>query len=420
MYYVAHPSRVLFGEQKIPGDKSISHRAVILASISQGTSRLRGFLEAEDTLKTIHAMQALGVSITGPVSGVLTVNGVGLRGLMSSHKPLEMGNSGTSMRLLMGLLAAQSFDSVLVGDQSLSRRPMERVAIPLRAMGANITTTQGYPPIRIRGTTALRGITYTLPIASAQVKSALLLAGLYADGEMQVREPIQSRDHTERLLNLFTNKEGVLTATNLTIPGDFSSAAFFMVGALIAENSSIMLTNVGVNPTRLGALHILRKMGGNIEFKNIRHDTNEPMADIIVQSSNLKGIEIPSAWVPGAMDEFPILMIAAACSEGKTILRGAGELRLKESDRIKTIVEGLTQLGIRVQELEDGLVVEGGKFHGGTIQSYGDHRIAMAFAIAALRASEPIVIEDCQNVHTSFPQFIETAHAFGLQIHERV
>lgn len=418
MHYVVKPSGVLFGKQEIPGDKSISHRALILAAMSQGTSTLRGFLEAEDTLRTVQAFRDLGVSISGSTSGIVTVNGVGLRGLTPSHYPLEMGNSGTSMRLLMGLLAAQSFDSVLVGDASLSRRPMERVAIPLRTMGANITTEQGYPPIRIQGTPALHGITYTLPVASAQVKSALLLAGLYVDGVMQIREPIQSRDHTERLLKIFINKDGVLAATDLTIPGDFSSAAFFIVGALIAENSKIILTNVGVNPTRLGALHILRKMGGNIELKNTRNSATEPIADIVVQSSILKGIEIPSEWVPGAIDEFPILMIAAACSEGKTIVRGAGELRLKESDRIKATGEGLTQLGIRVQESEDGMIVEGGKLHGGIIHSYGDHRIAMAFAIAALRACTPIIIEDCQNVHTSFPQFVEMASSLGLRICE--
>lgn len=418
MRYVVSPSKVFFGKQEIPGDKSISHRALILAAMSQGTSTLRGFLEADDTLRTVHAFRDLGVSISGSTAGIVTVNGVGLRGLTPPFHPLEMGNSGTSMRLLMGLLAAQSFDSVLVGDASLSRRPMERVAIPLRTMGANITTEQGYPPIRIQGTPALHGITYTLPVASAQVKSALLLAGLYVDGVMQIREPIQSRDHTERLLKIFINKDGVLAATDLTIPGDFSSAAFFIVGALIAENSKIILTNVGVNPTRLGALHILRKMGGNIELKNMRNSATEPLADIVVQSSILKGIEIPSEWVPGAIDEFPILMIAAACSEGKTIVRGAGELRLKESDRIKAMGEGLTQLGIRVQESEDGMIVEGGKLHGGIIHSYGDHRIAMAFAIAALRARTPIIIEDCQNVHTSFPQFVEMASSLGLRICE--
>lgn len=428
MNYLIEPGGFLGGELEVPGDKSISHRALILAAISEGTSKIENFLEGEDSLKTLHALREMGVVIEKPSAAVVGVKGVGLRGLKPPFYPLDMGNSGTAMRLLMGILSAQSFDSVLIGDASLSRRPMDRVAIPLRLMGAEIKTQNGFPPVTITGGRRLEGVSYRLPVASAQVKSALLLAGLYARGVTKITEPQITRDHTERLLRAFSypveqagpqikiRGMGTLTATNVCIPGDFSSAAFFIVGGLIAKNSELLIKKVGTNPTRLGALSILKAMGGDIRLKNERYDNIEPVADIVVKSSSLKGIEIPASFIPQAIDELPVLMIAAACAHGKTILRGAKELKFKESDRIKAVVEGLTRLGIVAKETEDGMSVRGGNLGGGLIESHGDHRIVMAFAMAALRSRFEIKIEGCENVRTSFPFFVETAQRVGLPI----
>ncbi len=424
------PGGPLKGRVRVPGDKSISHRALMLGAIAQGTTVIRGFLEGEDTLATLRALQALGVPIER-AGGKVVVRGVGLRGLTPPPGPLYLGNSGTSMRLLAGLLAGQGFEAILTGDASLSRRPMRRVTVPLEAMGAAIETREGRPPLRVLPRRGLKGIDYAMPVASAQVKSAILLAGLYARGRTCVTEPAPTRDHTERMLEGFgypleraggricLEGGGALRGTAIEVPGDFSSAAFFMVGASIAPGSELLIEHVGVNPTRTGALEILRAMGADIALLNERQVGGEPVADIRVTSAPLKGIAIPEALVPLAIDEFPALFVAAACAEGETVLRGAAELRVKESDRIQGMAEGLKALGIEAHPLPDGMVIQGGVLRGGRVDSHGDHRIAMAFAMAALRASGPVEVRDCANVNTSFPGFVETARRAGLAIEVR-
>ncbi len=427
--YRVAPGGALKGTARVPGDKSISHRAVMLGSLAEGTTRVTGFLEAEDALATLAAFRQMGVEIEGPEQGRLTIHGVGLDGLQAASRPLYLGNSGTSMRLLCGLLAGQPFDSVLTGDSSLSKRPMRRVTEPLQRMGARIETTEaGTAPIHIYGGQKLHGIDYVMPVASAQVKSCLLLAGLYAEGNTCVTEPAPTRDHTERMLQGFgyaVRREGSrvclggggrLEATDLDVPADISSAAFFLVGASIAPGSELLLEHVGINPTRTGVIDILRLMGAKIEVLNSRMVGGEPVADLRVVSRSLKGIQIPEKLVPLAIDEFPVLFVAAACAEGETVLRGAAELRVKESDRIQVMADGLTALGIDARPTPDGIVIRGGRIEGGRVLSHGDHRIAMAFAIAALRASEAIEIEDCANVNTSFPGFSSLANRLGLQV----
>ena len=419
----------LKGEVRVPGDKSVSHRSIMLGSIAEGTTRVSGFLQAEDCLSTMRAFQSMGVAIEGPVDGCVTIHGVGLHGLKPSDSELYLGNSGTSMRLLSGLLAGQPFDSLLTGDASLSRRPMKRVTEPLRTMGARIETTEtGTAPLKIHGGAELVGIDYEMPMASAQVKSCLLLAGLYARGITSVREPAPTRDHTERMLMGFgypvqrngnvvsVSPGGKLTACEIDVPSDISSAAFFMVGAAIGRGTDVVLQHVGINPTRTGVIDILKLMGARIDILNPRMAGGEPVADIHVRESQLKGIDIPEELVPLAIDEFPVLFIAAACAEGQTRLTGAEELRVKESDRIQVMADGLQILGIDAQPTHDGMVVHGGAMSGGTIESHGDHRIAMAFSIAGLRASENITILDCENVNTSFPNFIELASRLGLSL----
>lgn len=404
----------------------------MLGSIADGTTEIEGFLEAADTLATLTAFRKMGVEAEGPAEGKLVIHGVGREGLCGADGPLDLGNSGTSMRLLAGLLAGQPFDSVLIGDESLSRRPMRRVTEPLKKMGAKIETTpEGTAPIHIYGGQKLRGIDYRMPVASAQVKSALLLAGIYAEGVTSVEEPAPTRDHTERMLQaagyeifkegrkVWLRGGGRLRATKLDVPADISSAAFFMVGASIAPGSDVLLKHVGINPTRTGVIEILRRMGADIEILNPREAGGEPVADIRVCSAPLKGIRIPEELVPLAIDEFPALFVAAACAEGETVLTGAEELRVKESDRIQVMAEGLKTLGIDARPTSDGMIIRGGRIGGGRIRSYGDHRIAMAFAIAGLRAGEPIVIEDCANVATSFPTFVEIANRLGLQVARR-
>jgi 3-phosphoshikimate 1-carboxyvinyltransferase len=371
----------------------------------------------------------MGVQIEGPVNGAVTVHGVGLQGLKAPAEALYLGNSGTSMRLLSGLLAGQPFDVTLTGDPSLTRRPMKRVTTPLRQMGAVIRTSPtGTAPLKIRGGGSLEGIHYDMPIASAQVKSCLLLAGLYAEGETSVTEPAPTRDHTERMLvgfgypvtregNRVTIRSGgKLQAADIDVPSDISSAAFFMVGAAISEGSDVTLQHVGVNPTRTGVIDILKLMGTDIEVLNERVVGGEPVADIRVRSSRLKGIQIPENLVPLAIDEFPVLFIAAACASGETRLTGAGELRVKESDRIQAMADGLQALGVHAIATPDGMVIQPRPLKGGTVDSHGDHRIAMAFAIAALRASGPVYIQDCTNVNTSFPTFVKLAKDLGLNI----
>jgi 3-phosphoshikimate 1-carboxyvinyltransferase len=401
----------------------------MLGSLAEGTTRISGFLEGEDSLATLNAFRQLGVKITGPDAGKVEIEGVGMRGLKKPEGPLDLGNSGTSMRLLSGLLAGQAFDTILVGDQSLSGRPMRRVTEPLALMGAQIEATdRGTAPLHIIGGTPLTGIDYQMPMASAQVKSALLLAGLYAEGETCVTEPATTRDHTEQMLRGFGYQVvrqdnriclkggGSLTACDLDIPADISSAAFFLVGASIAEGSDLVLQHVGMNPTRDGVLTILESMGADIEIINSRHVGGEPVADLRVRSRNLRGIPIHRDLVPYAIDEFPAIFIAAACAEGETLLTGAEELRVKESDRIQVMAEGMSALGIEVETRPDGIRIQGGRFGGGEVESHGDHRIAMSFAMAALRADGEIRIKDCANVNTSFPGFVELASAAGLSI----
>ncbi|MBT8769497.1 bifunctional prephenate dehydrogenase/3-phosphoshikimate 1-carboxyvinyltransferase [Metapseudomonas boanensis] len=431
LIYLAQPGGRLSGRIRVPGDKSISHRSIMLGSLAEGTTEVEGFLEGEDALATLQAFRDMGVVIEGPHHGRVTIHGVGLSGLKPPPGPLYLGNSGTSMRLLSGLLAAQSFDTTLTGDASLSKRPMNRVAKPLREMGAVIETgPEGRPPLTIRGGQRLTGMSYEMPMASAQVKSCLLLAGLYAAGKTSVSEPAPTRDHTERMLQGFgypVNVDGntatvesghKLSATHIEVPADISSAAFFLVAASIAEGSELVLEHVGINPTRTGVIDILRLMGGDITLENQREVGGEPVADIRVRAAKLKGIDIPEDLVPLAIDEFPVLFVAAACAEGHTVLRGAEELRVKESDRIQVMADGLQALGVKAEPTPDGIVIEGGPMGGGEVWSHGDHRIAMSFSVASLRASAPIRIHDCANVATSFPNFLGLAGQTGIRVAE--
>ena len=423
------PGGMLNGETRVPGDKSISHRSIMLGALADGTTEVTGFLEGQDALATVAAFRAMGVVIEGPEKGRVVIQGVGLHGLKAPVAPLDLGNSGTSIRLLSGLLAGQSFDSEMTGDVSLCKRPMGRVIEPLALMGASIEAQEGgRPPLRIAGGAQLKGIHYDLPMASAQVKSCVLLAGLYAQGRTSVTEPAPTRDHTERMLRGFgypvkrdndvigLEGGGALTATNIDVPADISSAAFFLVAASIAPGSDVLLTHVGINPTRIGVLNILGLMGADITLKNEREIGGEPVADIRVRYAPLKGIEIPPEQVPLAIDEFPALFIAAACAQGRTVLRGAEELRVKESDRIASMAEGLTTLGIQNEILSDGIIIEGGTLGGGVINTFHDHRIAMAFAISALRCERELQILDCDHVDTSFPGFDTVARSMGLHI----
>jgi len=435
LIYTVQPGGRMNGRIRVPGDKSISHRSIMLGSIAEGVTEVTGFLEGEDALATLQAFRDMGVVIEGPERGRVRVHGVGLHGLKPAPGPLYVGNSGTSMRLLSGILSAQPFDTVMTGDASLTKRPMERIAKPLRLMGADIQTTgeRGTPPVSVHGASTaakggLKGIHYDMPVASAQVKSGVLLAGLWADGETSVTEPAPTRDHTERMLKGFgyeVNVQGAtaslrgggkLTATKIDVPSDISSAAFFLVAASIAPNSDLTLEHVGINPTRVGVINILKAMGGNLEVFNEREIGGEPVADIRVRSAQLKGINIPEDQVPLAIDEFPALFIAAACAEGTTVLTGAEELRVKESDRIQVMADGLAILGISAQPTPDGIVIQGGQLGSGEVVSHGDHRIAMSFSMAGLRASGPIVIRDCANVATSFPDFLGLAKRCGLAI----
>lgn len=424
----------LRGKVRVPGDKSISHRAVMFASLANGVSNITGLLEGEDVLATLAAFRSMGVEAKGPKNGRLTVTGAGMHGLTPPQADLDMGNSGTAMRLMSGILAAQKFASKLVGDESLSQRPMRRVTVPLVAMGARcVADDNGCPPIHIRGVDKLEPIDYKLPIASAQVKSAVLLAGLYANGKTSVTEPAPTRDHTERMLRAFAypcevesvNESsraitveggGALSAADIDIPADISSAAFFIVAATIVPGSRVTLKHVGVNPTRTGVVEILRQMGADIKYLDERNVGSEPVADIQITSSNLTGIDIAPELIPLAIDEVPIICVAAACAQGVTRISGAEELRHKESDRISSVVEGLRNVGVDVIEHKDGMEITGGKILGGEVESAHDHRIAMAFAVAGAVAEHEIVINDCENVATSFPNFVELANDIGLKV----
>ncbi|HVN99411.1 MAG TPA: 3-phosphoshikimate 1-carboxyvinyltransferase [Steroidobacteraceae bacterium] len=429
-YRVAPVARV-GGAIRVPGDKSISHRALMLGSIATGETRVSGFLASADCLATMTAMRALGVRIARPAEHEVIVTGAGPDGLHASAAPLDMGNAGTAMRLSMGLLCGQRFSSTLIGDASLMQRPMERVAKPLRLMGARIDTREGRPPVVLHGGATLHGIDYALPMASAQVKSALLLAGLAATGTTRVTEPAPTRDHTERMLAGFgvpVRRAGAcvelaggqpLRGTAVQVPGDFSSAAFFIVAGCLAATDGLTIERVGINPTRTGLLDMLRLMGARIQVRE-RQDAAgpEPLADITVHAGPLRGAVIPPELVPLAIDELPVLFIAAACAEGETVVTGAGELRVKESDRLAAMAAGLAAIGARCELLPDGIRIVGGPLRGGRIDSHGDHRIAMSFAMASVRATAPIDIDDVANVATSFPGFPEVARAAGLALDE--
>lgn len=430
MQFIVQPGGALTGRIRVPGDKSISHRSIMLGSLAEGTTHVSGFLQGEDCLCTLNAFRAMGVNIDGPNDkGELTIQGVGLKGLKQPTHDLDMGNSGTSMRLMSGLMAGQAFDVRMIGDVSLSKRPMKRVTVPLSQMGAMIETTEaGTPPLKVKGGQVLKGIHYDMPMASAQVKSSILLAGLYAQGTTSVTEPAPTRDHTERMLRGFGYEVktegdkitlqggGKLTATNIDVPSDISSAAFFMVGASIAPGSDLIIEHVGLNPTRTGVIDILRLMGGDLTLLNEREVGGEPVADIRVRYAPLKGINIPEELVPLAIDEFPVLFIAAACATGQTVLTGAEELRVKESDRIQVMADGLIACGIDAKPTPDGIVIQGGQLGSAPIESHHDHRIAMAFSIAGLRANAPMTINNCATVNTSFPNFVGLAAQAGLRI----
>lgn len=434
--YLVAPGGSVSGRIRVPGDKSISHRSIMLGALSEGVTEVIGFLEGEDSLATLQAFREMGVAIEGPQQGRVVIHGVGMHGLKPPAGPLYVGNAGTAMRLFAGLLAGQAFDSELTGDTSLTRRPMSRVANPLREMGAVVDTAEGgRPPLKIKGGQPLKGIDYDMPMASAQVKSCLLLAGMYADGETRVREPAPTRDHTERMLNGFgyrVEREGDtcwlqgggrLSAAPIDVPSDISSATFFLVAAAITPGSDLVLEHVGINPTRIGAINILQAMGADLRLDNVREVGGEPVADLHIRYAPLKGIDIPVDQVPLAIDEFPALFIAAANAEGTTRLRGAEELRVKESDRLQSMADGMTILGIDNTLFGDGIDIVGQRgggpnYDGGRVQSHEDHRIAMAFTIAGLRARAPIEIDDCANVATSFPGFVELARRVGLHLDE--
>ncbi len=428
-YFHLEPNSVCSGVASVPGDKSISHRAVMFASLAYGDSQVIGFLPSTDCEATLNAFQSMGVKIERITETTIRIHGVGVNGLHAPSVPLDMGNSGTAMRLMSGILSGQKFGSSLIGDHSLSSRPMLRIQTPLTQMGAKVGTNEGgTPPISIQESKELVGINYVLPVPSAQVKSCVLLAGIYAKGKTCVEEKTSTRDHTERMLqtlsypieinnqNVCVEGNGKLLACDIAIPGDISSAAFLIVGALISKNATLTIRNVGVNPTRDGVIKILQLMGANIQVTNQRNMGMEPVADLIIQSSELSGIDIPDSLIANSIDEFPILFIAAACAKGTTTLAGAEELRVKESDRIAEMAKGLKILGVDVLEKPDGVIINGGKINGGEVNSGGDHRIAMSFAIASIRANKTITVLNTENVITSFPNFVEVMSQLGLRI----
>lgn len=410
----------LRGELAVPGDKSISHRSVMFGAISRGTTEITGFLQSADCLSTISCFRKMGVEIENQGSRVL-VKGAGMHGLKKPSEVLDCGNSGTTTRLISGILSAQAFDSVVTGDASIQKRPMDRILIPLTQMGARIRSAagNGCAPLLIQGA-PLHGIHYQSPVASAQVKSSILLAGLYADGETRVTEPYLSRNHSELMLSHFGAKvrtEGTtaiiqpaneLYACPVEVPGDISSAAFFLVAGLIIPHSEILIRNVGINPTRSGVLTVLQAMGADITLLD-RHDrSGEPAADLLVRSSSLKGTTIEGSLIPALIDEIPILALAACFAEGETVIRDAAELKVKESNRLKVMTEGLSAMGAQVQETEDGMIIQGGApLHGAVIDSRLDHRIAMTFAVAGLCADGETEIQGAECVNISYPQFYE-------------
>ena len=428
MQFTVQPSAVSVAAVSVPGDKSISHRALMLGGIAEGRTTISGFLAGEDCQATLAAMTSMGVIFEQTNSTEVSVSGVGLRGLIEPALELDLGNSGTGMRLLAGLLSGQAFTSVLVGDESLTSRPMQRVISPLELMGATIDSSNGRPPLTVTGRVPLKGIDYTLPVASAQVKSAVLLAGMYADGVTTVKEPAVTRDHTERMLSSMGAKvertenrisiqgSPILRSAEIQVPADLSSASFVILASLLAERADVLIKGVGVNPTRVGVIEILQAMGADIRLENPRLFGAEPVADIRVCSSTLQGGTVDPRLASLAIDEFPVLFVAAAAAIGTTEFSGIAELRVKESDRITAMATGLKELGIQVDESEDGAIVHGGRISGGRVDSHGDHRVAMSLAVAATIASDPVTISDVAGVDTSFPGFAECLSALGVAI----
>jgi len=428
MQFTVEPSALKGGSITVPGDKSISHRALMLGAVAEGRTDVSGFLPGQDCLATIGALRAMGIQIEHSSDTEVSIHGSGLHGLSDPDAALDLGNSGTAMRLFAGLLCGQSFSTLLSGDESLNARPMGRVIEPLTLMGAQIEDNDGKPPLRIIGGRQLGGLVYRLPVASAQVKSAILLAGLYASGEIAVFEAAVTRDHTERMLRsmgvalsqgesqIMMNGGQTLKGTDIRVPVDLSSAAFIVLAATLAEGIEVTITGVGVNPTRTGVLDILREMGADISLDNVRLYGEEPVADLNVRPAVLQGIMVYPAMVSLAIDEFPLLFVAAACARGKTTFSGIAELRVKESDRIATMAEGLRALSVSVDETEDGAVIHGGKLYGGTVNSHGDHRVAMSFAIAGTVAEWAVIIEDTDTVETSFPGFVDCLQSMGVNI----
>ncbi len=428
MHFKVTPSRIVDATVTVPGDKSISHRSLMLGSIADGETTVSGFLAGEDCLATLAAMRAMGVEIEQPTPTEVVIHGVGLQGLEAPDGPLDLGNSGTAMRLMTGLLAGQSFSATLIGDESLSSRPMQRVIGPLTKMGAEIDSNDGKPPLTTVGGKKLSGITYEMPVASAQVKSSLLLAALYADGPTQIIEPAPTRDHTERMMKamgaylyLSDNRVGIqrvrsLKACPVRVPADLSSASFVMLAALLSDDADVVISNVGINPTRVGVIDILQGMGAEIHLERPSLLGGEPVADLRVRASRLRGSHVDPALVPLAIDEFPVLFVAASAAEGTTVFSGLEELRVKESDRIATMASGLKALGIEVEERSDGAVVTGGRFSGGSVKSYGDHRVAMALAIAGTVAGDEVTVRDVAAVDTSFPGFVSCMRSIGANI----
>ena len=428
MNFIVQPSTVVDATVTVPGDKSVSHRALMLGGIAEGRTTISGFLAGEDCLATMAAMSAMGVEIEQSAPTDVIINGVGLRGLVEPSAALDLGNSGTAMRLMAGLLSGQNFTSIMIGDESLTSRPMRRVITPLSSMGADIESDEGCPPLTIKSVSRLRGIDYTLPVASAQVKSAVLLAGLYADGITTIKEPAVTRDHTERMLGamgvevdradrrISIRGDQTLSGTNIQVPADLSSASFVMLAAILSKSADVLIEGVGVNPTRTGVIDILQAMGANISLQNARLYGEEPVADIRVRSSALRGGAVDPRLVSLAIDEFPVLFVAAAAASGKTEFSGIGELRVKESDRIAAMASGLRNLGIQVDETEDGATVHGGHFRGGEVDSHGDHRVAMSLAVAATVADDQVIVNDVAAVNTSFPGFTECLGLLGVDI----
>lgn len=431
LQYQVQAGGKLAGTIEVPGDKSMSHRSVMFGAMANGTTTVSGFLEGEDALHTLQAFEQMGVTIDRPAPGKLVIHGKGIDALSAPSAPIYHGNAGTGMRLLVGLLAGLRIEATLTGDESLTGRPMARVVDPLKLMGANVSTADGgTPPLTLHGGDPLTAIEYTTPMASAQVKSCVLLAGLHAKGRTVVHEPGVTRDHTERMLRGFgvdVRTDGLsvsieggqqLQATTLQVPGDISSAAFFLVGAAMIPGSDLTINNVGLNPTRRGVIDILRLMGAGIVENNSRESGGEMVADLHVSGAKLKGIEVPTDLVSLAIDEFPAIFVAAASATGKTIVSGAEELRVKETDRIQVMTDGLRKLGVDITDTPDGAHINGGPLHGGTVDSAGDHRTAMSFAMAGLISDGPITILNCDNVATSFPGFVELASGCGLSINE--